>query len=57
MTVTKYLNVSKGVSTLQLMKTNLNAARSCFLPEDEKKELILFLETEYSNLSKNINVF
>ena len=30
-----------------LMEANLNAARSAFLPEDERHELISFLEKEY----------
>ena len=33
------------------METNLNAARASFLPDDEKDELVRFLEQSYSQLS------
>lgn len=38
------------VSEKTLMESNLNAARSCFLPDDEKKELINYLEEEYKKI-------
>nr|XP_018904380.1 PREDICTED: adenosine deaminase-like [Bemisia tabaci] len=38
---------SWGVTEKQLEQTNLNAARSCFLPEDEKKDLIKRLMEAY----------
>lgn len=32
------------------METNLNAARASFLPDDEKRELVEYLERAYSEL-------
>ena len=38
------------LTTKQLMQTNLNAARSSFLPENERKELVKYLEEEYAKV-------
>ena len=38
------------LTSKQLMQTNLNAARSSFLPEDERKELVKYLEEEYAKV-------
>ena len=32
------------------MQTNLNAARSSFLPENERAELVQYLEKEYAKV-------
>ena len=38
------------LTSKQLMQTNLNAARSSFLPEDEREELVKYLEEEYAKV-------
>jgi len=38
------------LTTKQLMQTNLNAARSSFLPENERQELVKYLEKEYAKV-------
>ena len=38
------------LNSKQLMETNLNAARASFLPDDEKRELVEYLERAYSEL-------
>ena len=50
-----YNSIFVGPQQKQLMETNLNAARASFLPDDEKDELIRFLEQAYSQL--NIDSF
>ena len=46
----KFCAKKLNINSKQLMQTNLNAARACFLPDDEKEELVQFLEHAYSKI-------
>ena len=51
MTFIEYLSIFQfQLTTQDFLNANLNAAKSCFLPEDEKQELMNLLHTEYAKL-------